>query len=425
MKKITWFVLIVFAVIISLLYWSTNSTNRAFATCSLVNGEDMSNINFRDYDSVLLIPNNLYKADNIKKLVQGQQYRNAWRTPVKFPILYLDTLYGGTTVVEAGGGKQTHSLEIIDKNGITYSLRSINKDPKALIPDIAKFLNLENIIIDGISSQHPYGALLAAKLADIAGIQHTHPKAVFLPKQKALGNYNAKFGNRIFLLEYETKGNVNWTTYNNVIEIMDTDNLQKFKLIQGDKLKINKEAYIKTRLFDLLIGDWDRHGKQWGWIVESKNSNYIAHPLAGDRDNAFFSVDGLVPLLISNKYVVPEVRPFEEEIKYMPGLVYGIDRYFLLHTNKALFIKQAEELKHTFTDTLIENAFKVWPKRIRANDKAIITSKLNSRLSNLTEYALKFKATIDELGVLKNPLKGSEDKNFPTWLLTCFECKAH
>lgn len=60
----------------------------------------------------------------------------------------------------------------------------MNKDPEPLIPEVAKNLGLENIITDGISGQHPFGAILAAALADKAGVLHTHPVMYFVPKQK-------------------------------------------------------------------------------------------------------------------------------------------------------------------------------------------------------------------------------------------------
>lgn len=422
MKRILLVVFIILTLCIGLIYWSTSSTEEVFDTCSLVDGSDINAIDFHKHDSVLLIPNSMYEGDDIKNIIQGQQYRKAWSTPVKYPILFLDTLYGGVKVIDEGGGKQTHSLDLLDKQGIVYSLRSINKDPKVLIPEAAKLLNLENIVVDGISAQHPYGAVLAAKLADAASILHTKPQAFFVPKQKSLGNYNEKYGNRLFLLEYETEGKTNWTSFENVLEIMDTDDLQKLKQKHGNKVSINKEAFIKTRLFDIIIGDWDRHGKQWGWIIIQQNENFLAHPLAGDRDNAFFNIDGLLPLLISNRYITPKLRPFESDIDFFPGLVYPIDRYFLLNTEEALFVDQAQNLQKQISDSVIDNAFKVWPNAIAELDKKAIAAKIKSRRDHLVEYAETFKKVIDDLGILNEPIVGSEDEDFPERLKNCFDC---
>ncbi len=313
---------------IVLTYTSVSSTSDTFKTCEILEESILSDIDFKNHDSVLVSASTLYDSNSIKRIMQGQQYRNAWRTPVKFPIIYLDTLFGGSKVIEEGGGKQTHSLKIKDTSGLIYSLRSINKDPQKLIPESFRKLGLENIIVDGISAQHPYAAPVVSKLADAVNVLHTNPKICFLPKQKTLGNFNDKYGNRIFLLEHETEGGTNWTSFENVIGIMDTDDLQVLKKNFGKRLRINESALVRTRLFDILIGDWDRHAKQWGWIVRSENEDYIAEPLPGDRDNAFFKIEGIIPTILSNKRILPGLQSFEKNIDNLEGLVMPFDIYF-------------------------------------------------------------------------------------------------
>src|SRR5690606_30730175 len=138
------------------------------------------------------------------------------------------------------------------------------------VPEIAKTLGLSNIIIDGNSGQHPYGAVAAAALAGEVDVLHTNPRPLFLPKQEKLGDLNEKYGNKLYLLEYETESEVNWTALQNIVEIIETDDLQELKAIRGDKLKIDRNALVRSRLFDLLIGDWDRHTKQWGWALQEQ-----------------------------------------------------------------------------------------------------------------------------------------------------------
>ncbi len=422
MKRIVYFFIFLLIIALSLLYWSTSSTDQVFKKSELINIKNINSVDFKTKDSVLVAASDLYQADEVKKLMQGEQYRKAWSTPVKVPIMYLDTLFGGVTIEKEGGGKQTHSLKLKTKNDIELTLRSVNKDPEALIPEFAKTLGLENIVVDGISAQHPYAAILVAKLADYAKVHHTKPKLVFVPKQKALKNYNDKYGNRLFLLEYETESKTNWTNENNVVEILDTEDLQELKLEQKEQLTVDKKALIRVRLFDLLIGDWDRHTKQWGWIIKQENQMLKAIPIAGDRDNAFFSVDGVLPTILSDKNVVPELRPFTSEIDFMPGLVYPFDQYFLIKTSEELFVEQAKQLQQLLTDEVLEQSLSVWPKQIAEIDGEEIISKIKSRRDHLIEYAKQFKAEIDKKGLVNQSLKGSEDINLPEKLLQCFEC---
>ncbi len=354
--------------------------------------------------------------------MQGEQYRKAWSAPVKVPIFYLDTLYGGMTILKEGGGKQTHSLKVKSGQGVIYSLRSINKDPQPLIPEVARTLGLENIIVDGISAQHPYAAVVVAQLATAAKILHTDPKIVFVPKQDLLGDFNQKFGNRLYLLEHETDGGANWTNLNNVTEILDTEDLQELKLELGEKLTIDKYETIRARLFDILIGDWDRHTKQWGWVVTKNIDLYSAIPLPGDRDNAFFNLEGILPSIIANKHLLPGLQSFEKEIDYLPGLVMPFDVYFLQNTPEDVFIEEAKKLQDLLPNTVLKESLHAWPDDIYKLDGEEIYAILKDRRDKMVDYALAFKRILDERELLTKPLKGSEGKDFPEDLLRCFDC---
>lgn len=422
MKKYIFWILGILLLFIGLTYWSVSETEETFSTCEILVPEDAETIDFKKHDSVLVAASTLYEANLIKKLMQGEQYRKAWATPTKIPIVFLDTLLGGMKIIEEGGGKQTHSLELEAPTGVRYSLRSINKNPEPLIPEFARKLGLENIIVDGISAQHPYAALVVSKLADSAHILHTHPRAVFIPKQDRLDTLNDKFGNRLFLLEYETEGKKNWTSFANVQEIMDTEDLQRFKMQHGENLKIDQAALVRARLFDFLIGDWDRHTKQWGWVVQKKGDGFKAIPLPGDRDNAFFSIGGIIPTIISNKEILPELQSFEDEIDYLPGLVQPFDTYFLYTAPRHLFLDEARKLQELLTPETIHQSFKIWPSELYDLDGDEVFNKISHRRDSLVSYAKGFRKILDEKELLSEPLKGSEDLKLEGGLLKCFDC---
>lgn len=418
MKKFFLLLFFLLLLFLGLTYWSV-SIGPSEVVISKVVEPKKSSEELLAGEDITVVTSNRYEANALKRFMQGVNYRKAWEAPVQAEVFLLDTF----DILEEGGGNQTKSLDIRDRQGNIYSLRSVNKDPDPLIPGIARTLQLENIVVDGVSAQHPYGAILAAALAESAGILYTHPKIVYVPRHKAMGKFAEEYGDRLFLLEYETEGKSNWTSLNNVREIVETDKLQEMKATMGEKLKTDRRKLVRARLFDLLIGDWDRHSKQWGWVLQKQDGHLKAIPLPGDRDNAFFRIDGIIPTILTNHLVQPMVRPFEKDIDHIPGYVYPFDLYFLKDVPEEVFIEEAKFLQNRLTDAEIEKALQQWPQSLVALNGAEITAKLKHRKAKLQEYAREFHETIEKKEPLTKPLKGSEDLALPPHLLRCFDCE--
>ncbi|NJW52592.1 hypothetical protein [Salinimicrobium oceani] len=418
MKKFLLFLVTCLLLFLGLTYWSLAIGPSEIEISRVISPEVNSEEDYRNLELVEVAPTNQYHPNRLKSFMQGVNYRKAWETPVKAQVFFLDSF----AIVKEGGGNQTRSLEIKGPDSIVYSLRSINKDPAPLIPRVAKILGLENIIIDGVSAQHPYGALLAASLSEAVGILYTHPRIVFVPEHPALGTFSRAYANRLYLLEYETEGAVNWTSYEHVLKIVETDDLQELKAELGAKLQIDEQMLVKARLFDILIGDWDRHAKQWGWVLQQQENSIRAIPLPGDRDNAFFRIDGVLPTLITNELVQPMVRPFEKDIDHIPGYVYPFDRYFLKSVPEEVFVEEAIRLKNELTDEKIRNAIAQWPAGAARLNGDEIFKKLKHRRDDLPKYAREFSKEIKNSKRDEKPLKGSEDLQLPAPLQKCFQC---
>jgi hypothetical protein len=203
---------------------------------------------------------------------------------------------------------------------------------------------------------------------------------------------------------------------------MDTEDLLELKLQVGDKLKIDKSALIKARLFDLIIGDWDRHEKQWGWAMQKKSDGFLAIPLAADRDNAFFHLEGILPSLIANNITLPEVQTFENEIQNLQGLVSHFDEYFLRNSSIEQFRAEALQLQKQLTNDVISQSFKKWPKAIDDLDGPEIRKKIFTRRDAIVEYAENFHEVLRERPRTKISLKGTEKLKLNDELTECFDC---
>jgi len=156
--------------------------------------------------------------------------------------------------------------------------------------------------------------------------------------------------------------------------------------------------------------------------VEENDGQFLAHPIAGDRDNAFFKLEGVIPKMISNDLLLPELQTFEHDIEYMPGLVRSFDVYFLRMATMDDFLKEAKHLQDTLTDKTIDTAFALWSKNIYDLNAEEIKTKLKARRARIVEYAKSFKSILDERELEPVILKGSEDLQLDENLSKCFDC---
>ena len=332
-----------------------------------------------------------YKRSSFYKWLWGTNRRKEWITPIKVPVMYLDTLRGGVKEFKIGGGHQSKSLHIKTADGKEYALRSADKTLNYFLPDIVKHTFIQHLANDEISMSHPYGAMAVPLMAQAAGLPHTIPQFVWIPKQPALDSLNAVYGDRLYLFEQRPAGN--WS---------DADNLGNFKkfisseemmdkIFEDHDRKVDQDAFIKARLFDMIIGDWDRHLDQWKWGTVEDGDEKFYKPVATDRDQAFFYFNGLLlkPAISASgqKYL----QPFDYKIKD----VTAIERRFLdrLLTNEATLEQwqtQARNLQQLLTDNAIESSVKLLLPEIFAISGNDMIAKIKSRRDHLEEYATQY-----------------------------------
>ncbi len=349
-------------------------------------------------DTQKTVASKVYKN---RKIGMGENYRMEWSTEVNAPVFLLEEFSGGVFPVRQGGGTETRSLRLEDKQGHQWVLRTIDKNIEKVVPRILRKTFAKDLVQDGISSAHPYAAIAIPGMADAANIYHANPRFVWVPKQKALEDYNPGFGDKFYLLEERPGGNMEGhPDYGGAKESISTIELLE-KTAKNHKHVIDQQYVLRARLFDLLIGDWDRDGDQWRWGLypdaDGKKTIYRAIPR--DRDQAFFKNDGLFNYIISRPYFYPSLRKFEKEIDFLPGLVFdagSFDRQFLSQLTKNDFIQTARKMQTSITDGVIENALRDWPDQIYELNGAEIAEKIRSRRDHLVQYAENLYALLSE-----------------------------
>jgi hypothetical protein len=231
------------------------------------------------------------------KFLWGERYRDIYSTMVSAPTVNLDTMFGGLSVVRKGGGNQSMSLRLEDKTGVQYVMRALRKNPVQYLQAImfkdqyieGQFddTSTEAFILDVFAGAHPYAPFTIGPLADAIGVYHTSPVLYFVPKQRALGHFNDEFGDQLYMIEEHTSdGHAGFQAPGYQHDIVGTSEMMK-KIHADEDIMIDEALYIRSRLFDMLIGDWDRHQDQWRWIEVERGGKRVYLPLPRDRDQHF------------------------------------------------------------------------------------------------------------------------------------------
>jgi hypothetical protein len=334
-----------------------------------------------------------YDAGPLHRLFLGPTYRKLWTTPIDVEVLDLGTYAGGLKPTKKGGGMQTRSLRFEAPDGREFRVRSVDKDPSPTLPPDLRDTFAEWIVQDQISTSHPAGAQIVDALADAAGLRHVEHRFVIIPDDPRLGEFRQEFAGMLGLMEPSVR-----------IEPPVTPGFEDVeKMIEGDEIdkladasaadRVDARALLKARLFDIFVGDWDRHVGQWDWIRVKGQDKWL--PVPTDRDQAFAKFDGLV--LWFARTSEPRFVNFEYDYPPVEGLGWNgrfLDRRYLAELDRPVFHEVAAELQRSLTDAAIEAAARRMPAPYyRLNGQSLVT-KLKSRRDQLPKAANEFYETL-------------------------------
>ncbi|MCL9804591.1 metallophosphoesterase [Flavobacterium amniphilum] len=350
------------------------------------------------------------KKSAFYRLLWGKHYREHYSRLIEAPIVKLDTLYGGLKPTISGGGHQSLSLRLKDKNGKEYVMRALKKSASRFLQSVAfKEQNIENdfdnttaerFIYDYYTTAHPYTPFVIGDLADKIGVYHSNPKLFYVPKQTTLGHYNETFGDGLYMIEERpTDEHKDLESFGKPDGIIGSDDVLA-NLRKDEKYSVDEESYIKARLFDMLIGDWDRHPDQWRWAEFKQGNKVIYKPIPRDRDQAFAKIDGNLLALITNIPAARHMKSFKKELpnsKWFNFEANGLDLAFIKNNDAAMWQKQAQYIVANLTPQAIDQTFGKLPKELR-NDATTteIKTKLNNRLQQLETYGLGYRKFLNK-----------------------------
>ena len=347
----------------------------------------------------------------------GKRYRKYYSTKINAKTVGLDTLFGGLTPKRKGGGHQSVSLILKDKSGKEYVMRAMRKSATKYIQTTGfKDQNVdglfddtatENLILDVFTASHPYAPYTISTLSDAVGLFHTNPKLYYVPKQNALKSYNKEYGDALYMIEERAaSGHGDLTSFGHANKVISTDDMLKKLRISG-KYSFDQTTYIKARLFDMVIGDWDRHQDQWRWTqIKDKNGLIIFKPIPRDRDQAFSIMGDGFLLGIATK-IVPSLKllkAYDDELKnpkWFNFEPYPLDMALINGTDKKIWDEQVAYIQNNIIDAVIDEAFTHFPKEVQDETIKIIKQKLKGRLNNLQHISNSYYKLLHKSIIIK------------------------
>jgi hypothetical protein len=336
-------------------------------------------------------PGARYRASGLHSLLLGREYRSLWYTPVTVPVLDLERFAGGLQPVSKGGGQQTKSLLLLGGDGREFFFRSVDKDPSATLPPELRGTVAGSVVRDQTSSAFPTAPLVVDRLLTAAEIPHSPERLVVLPPDQRLGEFEPVFGGLMGFLDDRIGGSKEAAAHwGGAREIIGTDSLVA-RSTRSPEDRVNARAFLTARLFDVFIGDWDRHADQWVWARFSDSIPRFWSPIPRDRDQAFVKYDGV--LLGIARQTAPQLIDFGPEYPYLPGATWNgrdLDRRFLVGLEWPVWKSAAAELQSKLSDAAIDSAVKALPPEHYAIKGKTLAAALRNRRDHLGEAALKY-----------------------------------
>ena len=262
---------------------------------------------------VVVVPGGRYAAGAVHRLFLGAHHRGLWTAPLLVGTLDLDRFGGGLTLLKRGGRGQTRSLRFRGGDGRQYVFRSVDKDPTALLSPELRASFVAEVLQDQMSVSHPLGALVAAPLLEAAGVLHASPDLAVMPDDPRLGEHRAEFAGMLGLVEERpAEGPDDAPGFAGAADVVGTDDLLA-KLRANPRHRLDARSYLRARLLDMYVGDWDRHADQWRWARFDEGGERVWRAVPRDRDQAFSRLDGVLLALAGFSH--PELVGFDDRFE--------------------------------------------------------------------------------------------------------------
>ncbi|MFL5593050.1 MAG: hypothetical protein ACJ785_00375 [Gemmatimonadaceae bacterium] len=341
-----------------------------------------------------VVANPRFAAGSFHRYLLGDNWRDAWTTPITVPFLDLKSFDGGLRPVELGGGRQTVTLRLEAKNGNPYVFRPVNKGVD--LPDVYRHTIIWYALADGRSSLQPTGPVAGVPIFAAADLLHPSPRLFVMPDDPLLGDFRTKFAGVLGTIEERPKVPENGTGFAGATKIVDSKDLLE-RINRDPRERVDARTYLAARLVDMLLNDNDRHPGQTDWARFGSASDAPWVPIGRDRDKLLHSEEGLFARLASS--INQSIIKFDTHYPPLPSLITqarDMDRRLLIGVERPTYDSVAAELVRKITDQAIEAAVRRLPREYAVSFPRI-SRDLRARRDGLPALARRYYAYISQV----------------------------
>ncbi|HEX2211484.1 MAG TPA: BamA/TamA family outer membrane protein, partial [Longimicrobium sp.] len=312
------------------------------------------------------------RAGPFVRMLNGDEYRAEWTTPIRVPFLDPERFAGGLTIERAGGGLATESLRMRGRDGREYVFRSLDKNAERGLPEDLHDSFIQWITQDLVSAKHPGSAHVLPPLLEAVGVLHVVPTMYVMPDHPFLGEFRAQFAGRLGQVEErpedaepddENPGAPRPPRgFANADRVVGTERLLE-RLEEDPDERLDSREYLAARLVDLITGDWDRHPDQWRWAGYERGDRWTWRPIPRDRDNAFSDYEGVSSATV--RAFAPNLTRYGPRWRDLPGLLHlpsGLDRQLLVDLDRRAWDSVTASVRARITDDVIARAVREMPR---------------------------------------------------------------
>jgi hypothetical protein len=209
-----------------------------------------------------------YKAGAMREWILGETYRDLWTTPIEVPVLDLRTHAGGLKATKTGGGKQATNLRFENPDGYEFVFRKVDKD-RVNPPEGWEKTIVEDIARDQSRAQRP---VVREFLGQPASSTRRRCSVVARRSQSAGREVRRRLG---------IIGRFNNPISPGFAALIRSSTATACGAINRPGDRVDAREYLRARIIDIFLNDWDRHESSWKWAPMEADGPWIPVP---DRD---------------------------------------------------------------------------------------------------------------------------------------------